>query len=56
MGVLTTFVAVVLGQVLLAAAIDNFGWLGHPVASFGWHRILAVLLLLGSLALLVRRA
>jgi transporter family-2 protein len=54
-GVLTTFVAVVLGQVVLAAAIDNFGWLGQPVASFGWDRILAVVLLLASLALLVRR-
>ena len=54
-GVLTTFVAVVLGQVVLAAAIDNFGWFGQPVASFGWDRILAVVLLLASLALLVRR-
>jgi transporter family-2 protein len=54
-GVLTTFVAVVLGQVVLAAAIDTFGWFGQPTASFGWDRILAVVLLLASLALLLRR-
>ena len=54
-GVLTTFVAVVLGQVVLAAAIDYFGWFGQPVASFGWDRILAIILLFASLALLLRR-
>ncbi len=54
-GVLTTFVAVVLGQVVLAALIDTFGWFGQPTAPFGWDRVLAVLLLLASLALLVRR-
>lgn len=45
----------VLGQVVLAAAIDDFGWFGQPVASFGWDRILAIILLLASLALLLRR-
>ncbi len=54
-GVLTTFVAVVLGQVVLAAAIDRFGWFGQPAIPFGWDRILAVMLLFISLALLVRR-
>ena len=54
-GVLPTFIAVVLGQVVLAAAIDYFGWFGQPVASFGWDRILAIILLLASLALLLRR-
>lgn len=54
-GVLPTFVAVVLGQVVLAAAIDAFGWFGQPTAAFGWDRVLAVVLLLASLALLLRR-
>lgn len=54
-GVLTTFVAVVLGQVVLAALIDRFGWFGQPAVPFGWDRVLAVVLLLASLALLVRR-
>lgn len=54
-GVLGTFVAVVLGQVALSAMIDRFGWFGQPSISFGWDRVVAIILLLAALALLVRR-
>jgi bacterial/archaeal transporter family-2 protein len=54
-GVLGTFVAVVLGQVALSALIDRFGWFGQPSISFGWDRVAAIVLLLAALVLLLRR-
>jgi transporter family-2 protein len=53
-GVTATFVAVILGQVLAAALIDQFGWFGAKVHAFGWERAAAIGLLLVSLVLLVR--
>ncbi len=53
-GVTTTFVAVILGQVVVAAFIDRFGWLGQDVITLSWERILAIGLLLASLVLLLR--
>lgn len=53
-GVTTTFVAVVLGQVVAAGLIDRFGWLGQEAVSLSWERIAAGVLLLASVVLLLR--
>ena len=53
-GVTTTFVSVVLGQVAAAALIDRFGWLGQRPIHFGWERIVALGLLVVALVLLLR--
>lgn len=53
-GVTTTFVSVVLGQVAAAALIDRFGWLGQRPVHFGWERIAALGLLIVALVLLLR--
>jgi transporter family-2 protein len=53
-GVTATFVAVVLGQVAAAAAIDRLGLLGIPATPFTAGRVAAIALLALSLVLLVR--
>ncbi|HTI35224.1 MAG TPA: DMT family transporter [Miltoncostaea sp.] len=53
-GVTTTFISVVLGQVAAAAMIDRFGWLGQKPIHFGWERIAALGLLVVALVLLLR--
>jgi transporter family-2 protein len=53
-GVTTTFVSVVLGQVAAAALIDRFGWLGQRAVGFSWERVAALALLAISLVLLLR--
>lgn len=53
-GVTTTFVSVVLGQVAAAAVIDRFGLLGQRPIHFGWERAAALGLLALSLVLLLR--
>lgn len=53
-GVTTTFVSVVLGQVAAAALIDRFGWFGQKPVHFGWERIVALGLLVVVLVLLLR--
>jgi bacterial/archaeal transporter family-2 protein len=53
-GVTSTFVAVIAGQVAAAALIDRFGWLGQPPVAFGPERVAAVVLLIASVALLLR--
>jgi transporter family-2 protein len=54
LGVTTTFVAVIVGQVALAALIDRFGWLGANAVPFSWERVGALVLMCGSLVLLLR--
>jgi transporter family-2 protein len=54
-GVTTTFVAVIAGQVVASALIDRFGWLGQPVVPLSADRLIAIALLVASLLLLVRR-
>ncbi len=54
-GVTTLFVAVVLGQVVMAALIDRFGWFGVRQIGITWERGLAIVLLLASVGLLLRR-
>jgi transporter family-2 protein len=53
-GVTTTFVAAVAGQILLSAMIDRFGWFGARTIDLSWERIVALLLLAVSLVLLLR--
>lgn len=54
-GVTTTFVAVIAGQVAAATLIDRFGWLGQRSIPFSTERVAALALLLVALILLLRR-
>jgi transporter family-2 protein len=54
LGVTTTFVAVIVGQVALAALIDRFGWLGTEATALSWERLAALALMCVSLVLLLR--
>ena len=54
-GVLTTAMAMIFGNLLMAAIIDNYGWFGVPVTPFGWRRLLGFGLVLAGLALVFRR-
>ena len=54
-GVLTTAMAMIFGNLLMAAIIDNYGWFGLPVTPFGWPRLLGFVLVLAGLALVFRR-
>jgi transporter family-2 protein len=53
-GVTTTFVAVTLGQVAVAAIVDRFGWFGISARPVSAGRLAAIGLLVLSLALLAR--
>jgi transporter family-2 protein len=53
-GVTTTFVSVVLGQVAAATLIDRFGWLGARQVELSWERVAALALMAVSLVLLLR--
>ena len=54
-GVTTTFIAVIAGQVAAATLIDRYGWLGAPSIPWTPERLIAVGLLVISLFLLLRR-
>jgi transporter family-2 protein len=54
-GVTTTFIAVIAGQVAAATLIDRFGWLGVPSIPWTPERLIAIGLLVVSLFLLLRR-
>jgi bacterial/archaeal transporter family-2 protein len=54
-GVTATFVAVILGQVMAAALIDRFGWLGVPSVPVRPERLVAIGLLAVSVVLLARK-
>jgi bacterial/archaeal transporter family-2 protein len=53
-GVTLTFVAVILGQIVVASLIDKFGWLGVDAIPLSWERVTAVGLMAVALLLLVR--
>ena len=55
-GVLATFVAVIVGEVAMAVAIDQFGWFHTSRVAFTWERGLGVVLLGLSLVLILRRS
>ena len=54
-GVTATFVAVICGQVILAALIDRFGWLGVKATPVSTERLVAIGLLAVSVVLLARK-
>jgi transporter family-2 protein len=54
-GVLAAFVAVIAGEIAMATVIDRFGWFGTARIPITWDRVLAIVLLAASLALIVRR-
>ncbi len=54
-GVLATFVAVIVGEVAMAMAIDRFGWFHAQRIAITWDRLLGVALLVASLVLILRR-
>ena len=54
-GVLTTVLAMIFGNLVMAAVIDNFGWFGLPVTPFGWRRLAGFALVLAGLLLVFRR-
>ena len=51
LGVLTTVAALVLGQLMAALVLDRIGAFGLPVHEITWTRILAILMVVGGLAL-----
>lgn len=48
-GVLASVVAMILGNLALAAIIDNFGWFGAPVTPFTLRRLIGFCLVLAGL-------
>lgn len=54
-GALSTMVAMIAGNLAMAAVIDNFGWLGVPVTAFDWRRLLGFCLLLGGLFFIFKK-
>jgi bacterial/archaeal transporter family-2 protein len=54
-GVTATFVSVIVGQVVMSALIDRFGWFGLKAIPVTPERVAAIGLLAVSLVLLVRR-
>ena len=54
-GTLTTVLAMIFGNLVMAAVIDNFGWFGLPVTPFGWRRLAGFALGLAGLLLTFRR-
>lgn len=48
-GVTSTTVTIIVGQLTASLAIDHFGWFHTEVNSFSLKRLLGVILLLGSL-------
>ena len=53
-GVTLVFVAVILGQIVMASLIDRFGWLGVEAIPLSWERITAVGLMAVALVLLLK--
>ncbi|WP_374287629.1 DMT family transporter [Desulfovibrio desulfuricans] len=54
-GVLSTLVAMIFGNLVMAAIIDHKGWFGINVIAFDWRRLLGLALVLAGIALVVRR-
>ncbi len=47
----TSIAIILVSQLLVAAAIDAFGWFGQEKAAFGWNKWLATALMVGGVAL-----
>lgn len=54
-GVLAAGVAMILGNLAMAAIIDNFGWFGLPVTPFSIKRLFGFCLVLGGLFLIFKK-
>ncbi len=54
LGVATTIILMVAGQLLLSIALDHFGAMGMPKQPISWGRVAGVLMVLGGV-LMVRR-
>lgn len=54
-GVLATVLAMIFGNLAVAAVIDNFGWFGLAVTPLSWRRLLGLALVLAGLLLALRR-
>ena len=54
-GVTATVGIVIAGNLVMAALIDRFGWLGNDRIALDWQRVLGILLLAAGAALTLRR-
>lgn len=54
-GVAPATTAIIIGQVLTAAAIDHLGWFGMIRIPFSWYRVLGTLLMAGGAFLLLKK-
>lgn len=54
-GVAAAIGLIITGNLVVAAAIDRFGWFGVERIALEWTRVLGILLLAGGAALLLRR-
>jgi transporter family-2 protein len=54
-GVTATVALVISGNLIMAALIDRFGWLGNEQIALNWPRMLGILLLVAGAALTLRR-
>lgn len=54
-GVLSTALAMIVGNLAMAAFIDNYGWFGVPVTPFGLRRLVGFCLVLAGLYLVFKR-
>ena len=53
-GVLATFVAVIVGQLAFATLVDRFGWFGATIIPVTWERIAGIACFAAGLALVAR--
>ena len=53
-GVTTTFVAAIAGQIILSSLIDRYGWFGVNAIAPSWPRVVALVLIFVSLVLLLK--
>ncbi|OCA83358.1 hypothetical protein A8F94_18230 [Bacillus sp. FJAT-27225] len=56
LGVTTTMVSVMAGQILLSAVIDHFGWFGGKQVFFGTDRLIGVILMIAAIYMFFRKA
>lgn len=54
-GALPTIAAMILGNLMMAALVDHYGWFGLTVAPFSWRKLLGLALILGGMGLVLRR-
>ncbi len=51
-GAALTFGLVIAGQLSLSMILDHYGWLGLPIHSFNWQRLVGILLIVGGVLLI----